>query len=387
MNSSKHIIFHHPQRIVSDGMAGSAVRPFRMLEAFRQLGYEVEVVEGSIFERQQAIEKIKQHVAKGRVFDFVYAESTSQPTALSGGGHFRNHMRKHLLVDWGFFYWLKQRSVFRSLYYRDIYWQFPVYREVTTRRRRMVAVPLYWYDWINYYWLVDHLFLPSLAMTKVLPTPYPAGRVSALPPGCIIPVASQLRLPRSEHDRLELFYVGGVKPPLYDLKPLFEVVKSLDNVFFTVCCRVREWEQIASYYAPVTSPNIRIVHDQGEALNAHYARTDLFMLVRSPDSYLDFAMPIKVFESLGQGVPIVAIDGTEAARFVQREDIGWMVATTDELRQLLIHLHAHPQQIHNKRQQMQSTRERHTWKARAQTVVDTMHWHRDMHQHSSRRER
>lgn len=47
------VIFHSPMRVAADGAVGSAIRPYRMLEAFRQEGYDVIDVTGTAAERRE----------------------------------------------------------------------------------------------------------------------------------------------------------------------------------------------------------------------------------------------------------------------------------------------------------------------------------------------
>jgi len=85
--------------------------------------------------------------------------------------------------------------------------------------------------------------------------------------------------------------------------------------------------------------------------------------------YLDFASPVKVFEALGYGVPIITVAGTEAGRFVEQEGIGWAVADKTELRRLIERLRDNPSELLRIRQAVQAVRWRHTWVARAQEVA------------------
>lgn len=380
MSTIGHMIFHHPQRpIVSDGISGSWVRPFRMLEAFKSLGYQVDVVAGNVRERKRLLEHIYEQYRQGKRYDFVYSESTSQPTTLTvktkwtRRGLLNESVRDHLFLDMRFFRWCRQHQIPLGLFYRDIYWKFDVYYKITTARHRALSLPLYWYDWLIYLFLVDHLFLPSQAMKRVLPTSYPADRVSALPPGCLIPSITQQRLPCLSSGMLELFYVGGVKPPLYDLHPMLEVLQSLKHAHLIICCRQEEWEAVRTSYASFLETSaIHIVHEQGDALERYYRMADMMLLVRAAYPYLDFAMPVKVFESLGYGVPIVTTAGTAAADFIAQEDIGWVASSLEELPALLRHLQAYPHLLMEKRNQVEQIREQHTWKVRAQTVVHTL---------------
>jgi glycosyltransferase involved in cell wall biosynthesis len=320
-------------------------------------------VTGYVGERKKAIEQIKREVAAGRQIDFVYSESSTVPTLLAVG----NYVRPFL--DFGFLKWCREQAIPVGLFYRDFYWRFggpfswPWYK-------RTIANFFYRYDWLKYPQLVDHLFLPSLAVHDMLHGKFPESRVSTLPPGCDVP--NSLGPTKGGTGRLELFYVGGITPPLYDLRPAVEAIRNLEGVFLTLCCRKDDWQQGQSYYVPLDPTRVRVVHESGEALEALYQNADLFVPFRRSHPYLDLAMPVKLFEALGHALPIVTTAGTEAARFVTREGIGWAVSSQQEFVDLLRQLKASPHEIQTRRDRMRQVREHHTWPVRAKQVMDTL---------------
>lgn len=360
------MIFHFPGPLPQEGTSGSRVRVGQMAEGFVRLGYDVKRIVGTPGERQAAFQEAMEEVRQGATFDFVYSESLTRPTLLS-----KQTIRKPFL-DFGFFRWCQRQSLPIGLFYRDVYWRFEVYRQQTPWRTRALALPLYWYDWVQYRRLVNHLFLPSVAMREALPTAWPSERLSALPPGCNIIDVGEENPHRASRNRLELFYVGGIAPPLYDLRPTLAAIRELNDVHLTLCCRREEWEANAHYYAPVDGTKTSVVHEYGKGLEPLYAQADIFVLIRNAHSYLDFAMPVKVFEALGYGVPLVIMEGTEAARFTEREGTGWVVSGAEELCNCLAHLQANPQLIDEKRRHVEAVRMRHRWQDRAQQVADTL---------------
>lgn len=361
------MIFHHPEPILEEGMSGSQVRPFRMWQAFKELGYQIELVAGYARERRQAIQRVRQQVQMGQKVNLVYAESSTTPTLLTE----THHIPTHPFVDFDFWAWLKKQDVPIGLFYRDVHWRFDQHRKNLTWYKRAVAIPFYWYDWIRYRQLVDHLFLPSLGMRSALPGKWEDERSSALPPGCALPETCTGKATYSPGSGLKLVYVGNVIPPLYDLRPLIKVVHALKDVSLTLCCPASAWEQMRAYYEPI-GDRVQIVHASGKALDAHYANADLFAMVWGQSAYLDFAMPVKLFESLGHGVPVITIGQTQAAKLVSREKIGWVAANVQEVRQLLLHLKENPDIIMEKRKHVNVVRRRHTWLTRARRVVDTL---------------
>ncbi len=365
--NEQRIVFHHPRPLIENGSSGSEVRPCRMVCAFENVGFRVEGVFGAAAQRKAEIQRLRQAVRRGERFAFVYAESSTMPTVLTE----RHHLPLHPFLDFGFIRFLKQKGIPIALYYRDIHWRFPHYRSKVNRYKRLVANTFYYYDWCWYRKIVDHLFLPSLAMAKALPFPWPPESLGALPPGCNVIVNDETDSDRN-NESLNLCYVGGVIPPLYDLSEMFEVVQSLDKVNLNLCCRRDEWEIVRSRYLRDGSENVHVVHLGEKELSDFYLKADVFLLFWRPYAYLSFAMPVKLFETMGHGVPVITIEGTEAARFVAEEDIGWVVADKRELRNLIERLRLDRDLLRQKRERVRVRREKHSWAARAEQVSKVM---------------
>lgn len=361
----KRMIFHHPLPLPVESTSGSRVRPLRLLAAFQELGYAVTVVAGDGAERHTALQTIRAEVAKGAAFAFVYAEPPNAPLL------WLNRQQPHRFQEYRFWRWCRGQGIPVGLFYRDVHWRFEQFKVATSWRKRAVLRPLYWVDWLSYYGCVDHLFLPSLGMAAHLPTRWPAARLSALPPGCTSAPTPAVKA-AVDGEPLKLFYVGGIQPPLYDLRPMFAAVAALSGVQLTVCCRPEEWAAARAAYAPFDETKIQIIHAHGAALAQYYMDADLFGLFWQPSAYLDFAMPVKVFEALGYGVPLVTTAGTETARFVASEGIGWVVASQEALCELLVRLRDQRSLVTAQQRQLAVVRQRHTWLARAQTVAEQL---------------
>lgn len=360
------MIFHYPAPLPKSPTSGSKVRIRRMSRVFEEIGYQVQPVIGNESERMRAIDHVKQEVAQGNTYDFVYAESTSGPSLLVNREFF------HPFRDFGFFRWCRSRSVPVGLYYRDVHWRFGIIRPGAPWYKQIHPRILFWFDWLSYYLALDHLFIQSMQMAKHLPTKWPESRLSSLPPGCDVPNIRANRCKQHVDDDLRLLYVGGVVPPIYDLKPMFEFVTKQDRLQLTVCCRDFEWVEVQSYYEPFDREKVRIVHAFGDQLKTLYENTQLFLLLLNPHTYWDFVMPVKVFEAIGFGKPIITTAGTQVARFVEDEDIGWLISNDDEVGNLILSLQANREIVAKKCRQVERVREWHTWQVRAQNVADVL---------------
>ncbi len=76
----KKIIFHLPMEIDKNRPSGSQIRPLKILQAFKNIGYKVDIVMGDVKTRKRQIKKIKRNISNGVKYDFLYSESSTMPT-------------------------------------------------------------------------------------------------------------------------------------------------------------------------------------------------------------------------------------------------------------------------------------------------------------------
>jgi glycosyltransferase involved in cell wall biosynthesis len=301
-------------------------------------------------------------MGRGRRFDFAYAWSPTIPTLM---------IRRNLLRPWidaAFFRWCRRQEIPIGLFYGDVHYRLDHFRANVPWADRGLMQLLYRLDWLVYRRFVDHLFLPSLRMAPYLPTRWPTARMSALLPGCRPAGAHHAR---TGERALQLFYVGGITPPLYDLKPMVDTVAQLPGVHLTLCCREGEWAKAKTYYGSPDPGRIRVVHASGEELELYYEAANVFcMFWRHP--YLEITMPVKVFEALGHSLPLIAAAGTEAGRFTSEAGVGWTPGSGEEFRQLLVRLRDDREEIFEKQRQAAAVRYQHTWQIRARQVASTL---------------
>jgi len=366
LKGSRNCIFHIPMYIDPTVSIGSRVRPRAMLSALQEIGYHVDVVWGWAAERQAALKAVKQKMAEGVVYDFLYSESSTMPTLLTE----KHHWPTHPWLDFDLFRVCHRANVPVGLFYRDVYWRFEQYRRYVTASRRLLAIFFYHLDLIAYRRWVDALFLPNLRMlehVRLWPRQKP---VHALPPGAEV---VDLRLPPVA-DKLRLLYVGSVVPPLYNIATLLQAVaESIETgarVDLTICCPREQWDQRPSEYERWQGGWLRVVHLSGQELRRLYETHHIAMSNWVPSPYLDFSMPIKLFEAVGFGRPVIVPDNTAAADFVVSEGCGWAVGCTpDRLVALLRRLSAYPDEVVQKAAVTCAVRQHHTWGSRAQEVA------------------
>ena len=241
----KRMIFHIPMKIDRNRASASQIRPMKMIEAFKECGYEVVVVEGYGKERKRQIKEIKSNILKGVKYDFLYSESSTMPTLLTE----KNHLPLYPFLDFSFFAFCKKHGIKIGLFYRDIYWVFKKKRSF----KEWVAYIFYKYDILKYNKFLDVLFLPSKEMNAYIPN---------IKVESVIPLPSGLQLhssPKIEHPLLELLFVGAIGG-LYDITLLVKVISGIQGIHLTICCRENEWQKEKINYLPFLNENITIVH-------------------------------------------------------------------------------------------------------------------------------
>jgi len=356
------MIFHHPLPVRPDAQAASGIRPYRMIEAFRALGYEVDAVCGYADERAAAIAAVDRRLAAGGPYAFMYAESSTEPTLLTEP----HHLPVRPWLDFGFFARVKARGVPIGLFYRDVYWRFPAYGAALPWWKAAVARLFYRYDLLQYRRLLDRLYLPSLAMGPHVHW-VARERMAALPPGY-----APRALAHRPADALRLLYVGGLGDH-YRMHALFRALAELPQVELTLCTRAAEWEAVRDQYPLPAAGNVRVVHRSGDGLIELFEQADVCLLYVEPQPYREFAAPVKLYEYIGAERPVLASEGTLAAEFVAAQGIGWSVPyAADAVGALLRRLAADRSLLEPAHAALRRIQDRHSWTARAREVADDL---------------
>lgn len=358
----KHAIFHVPNYIDKNRKSGSHIRPQRMLRAFVDNGYEVDMVMGYGAQRKAMIDLIEANLESGVVYDFCYSESSTMPTLLTEA----NHLPTYPCLDFGFFKTLKASGVPIGLFYRDIHWAFPFYNKLVSKGKQVVTRFFYRYDLKQYNKYVDLLYLPSVEMRKHVPI-IDGIAYKALPPG-VEERAIRQHIPH-DGECLQLFYVGGLGD-LYNVKSLIETVATMENVRLTICTRPEEWKQMKGEYEPLFGNHTQVVHLSGEDLEEAMVRADVAVLYLEPSSYWEFVVPVKLFSYLEANCPVIVTKELGVSNFIESRGVGWSIPYDNaKLRETLLWLQKNPSEIAQKRQRIDAIIQEETWKARAAQVA------------------
>jgi len=362
----KNIIFHIPWKLRLNRASASQIRPQRMLDAFYDSGYQVDVVMGNETEKIKAIKTIRQRINNGKTYDFCYSESSTGPTLIANGW---KETLRYGNSDFSFFRMLKKNKIPIGLFYRDIYWMFDEYMKSHGQFKRIALPILHKYDVKKYKKYVDILYLPSLRMKPYIKDF--TGKTEALPPGSeIMHIKQKIK---KESCGIKLIYVGGVTNQ-YGLMDMIKCMGKIDEkISLNICARKSEWSIRKDYQELVKEKNISVNHVSDRDLAKMYYDSNIGMLFFENVEYWTFAMPYKLFEYIGYGMPVIATEGTAAGDFVKDNQIGWTIPYgSSHLKKLLSDLLVDNNELIKATRNVKRVRDKHSWSRRAEYVAKSL---------------
>lgn len=366
----KKCIFHIPNHIEKNAKSASGIRPWKMLQAFRNIGYEVDAIMGYGKERKAAIKEIKEKIKSGVKYEFLYSESCTMPTTMTE----KHHLPIYPDLDFGFFRFCKKYEIPVGLFYRDFYWKFDVYKNSVAAWKRIPAIVAYKYDLRQYKKYLDKFYLPTKKGYQYLSECNMENILDELPPGSIsdrdiIQRRRDYINGKQYQEGIRLFYVGGMSEEVYGTEIFFKVISSLPRVHLTFCCREEEWVKYEAGYGKYLTNNIEIIHKSGSELIPYYEQTDICLVYQKPSQYTSFSISYKTFEYLGNGIPSIASRGTAIGEFIKKHNIGWCIDYDEaSLKALLCHILDNPKEIADKTEYCLQEIKQQTWESRALKV-------------------
>lgn len=354
----KRMIFHIPYKIDYNRPSGTNIRPQKLIRAFKNIGYEVELVEGYGKERKNIIKEIKKKIKNGIKYEFLYSESSTMPTLLTE----KHHLPIYPFLDFNFIKLCKKNGIKIGLFYRDIHWNFEQYK--VSYIKKIISKFFYKYDLRIYEDLLNVLFLPSKEMKKYIPLKKNIEVHESFPG-----IETYKKIRTKNNSKIKLFYVGGTGD-LYDYKLLLKVIKGFSDMTFSICTRKEEWDCFIKKNSNIEiKENIEIAHFSGEEMEKFAENSDLGILYVNPLKYWEFAVPLKLFQYLTLNIPVLASNGTKVGKIINEYDIGWSIGYSEyELREMLIKICKNRDIIEEKRKNVNSIYFEHTWESRAKKI-------------------
>ncbi len=367
----KSCIFYLPYPLEKTGNRARQLRPRKMLMAFREMGYRVFLIQGYSEKRKARIKLLKSLIGQGVKFDFMYGETSTEPIRLSDP----KHLPVHPFMDFAFFRYLKEQGIPVGIFYCDIYWKFPVYKESVSGWRYYAAIHFYRSEMKKFSEALTRLFIPDLRMCRYMECPEAEAIASALPPGAD-PVTGPEKVQRGRRSfnkhPLEIFYVGGIGA-FYRLDELLKAIEPLEQVRLTICCRENEWETEKEKLLPLMTDRVEVVHKNEDELAPYYEKADIGSLMFEADEYRGMARPVKAYEYLGHHLPVLATKGTAIGDFAEETGFGWSLPFDSEaIRKKLEEILAEPKLLTEKRKLAKALAPENLWISRAKQAAEEL---------------
>ncbi|GAB6168153.1 glycosyltransferase [Clostridium carnis] len=280
--------------------SGSSVRPKKIYDAFIEEGYNVSLLTGQQnrkLERWKNCFKYYKEIRKNK-YEFCYVEPPAGPIF---------NLSDHLLL----LYISKIKKVPTGLFYRDAYWKFADWYEVSGLKKFIINT-MHKFDWFIIKNVCKKIFFPTDMMGDL----FDFKCKEALPPACEL-----LDVKRKNSDIVEIIYVGGMSEQ-YGGKLLLESLDKVNNnkrMNLHLVCREEDAEKIKEYK---DKEWLKIYHASGKELKKIYSKANIAIIPRKVDFYMDFAMPVKLFEYISFGLPIISTNCKEVAKFINSNKIG-----------------------------------------------------------------
>lgn len=362
--SQKRMVFHAPFPVKEGATSASGIRPWKMLQAFKDAGYQVFEITGYAAERRARFASLKRGMAGGWQPDFVYSEAATIPSSFTE----RKHFPLILNLERRIFRYFHDKGVPSGVFYRDVYWAFEDYERSVGKPVAMAMRGLYVREIETFNRYVDVVFLPTEQMGAFIPG-LSGPRQVALPPGSEVAQVAH----RRNDGSLSLLYVGAVGGHHYDIGALLDAVKEVPKVDLTICTRPDQWEAAVRDDPRLLGERIHVVHESGAGLEPLYEAADIACLVMKPQEYRSFAAPMKLYEYLGHGKPVLVSENTHAADVVEATGAGWVVpfdgsAIAGQLRALAENSEA----LEAKTELAAQAGAENTWEERAKFVAKTL---------------
>jgi glycosyltransferase involved in cell wall biosynthesis len=290
-------ILYHSPRPAFDMNRGSGKRPYEMYNAFKNLGHNVDIIQGSGSSR---LKKIFDRQYNWRNYDFCYSEPPTSPL--------------HPVYDYPFILKIQKNNVPFSVFYRDTYWKFPEYSS-----KKGIKKPIYtaahYTDCKIFSELADIVYFPSDFASEIS---FSASTTDTLPPGCNPTKSVQ------DGNVNTIIYVGGILGG-YGIQNLIQTMDLLseEDIMLNLVCRENEYSQISEKKKKkINDLSIDVLHRSGDDLIPLYKKSDIGIMPRKDTYYNNMTMPVKMFEYISFGLPIVATNCKKISDFIQATNCG-----------------------------------------------------------------
>ncbi len=338
-------------------VTGSSVRPKRMLEAFKEAGCNVKLISGNQNDykaRKNAFRDLKTYLQNNRP-DFCYIEPPSGPFFFECDRNAIKLINKYK-IPIGFFY-------------RDIYWKFDsnaFKNRDMDLKNKLKAKIINCMQKRDYQVLKNNIsifYFPSDSVGKCMGL----KNYAVLPPGCV-----ERNYKKNKTEELQAIYVGGATKR-YGIGLILNAWKNIKHIKLNIICPLEQWKDWLTNYPEYNEleDNVKVYHlSDGKELDNLYYEADFALIPILKTEYNDMAIPIKLYEYVSRGLPIVATNCKEMQQIVENANIGLVTEDSPEkFYEAVIELTEKIQKKDIYLEHLIKMRDENTWLMRAKQVI------------------
>lgn len=348
------MLYHAPYELGAL-TSGSRVRPYYMLQAFKQLGYDVTIISGDVTRRKTLVQALDADTLSR--FDFCYSEPSTYPV--------------HPVWDYCFYWKLHRAGVPLGIFYRDAYWKLVPEWGEKSRVKEAIVYARHMADLQLFGHIAEAVFFPTQMLADKISVG--TGKAVLLPGGRLLSET----VTRRPHltPPYTVVYVGTMNTR-YGSSLLLETLELLNEwrpvILEAVCHRADVESQPDLFARYRDAPWLKLHHVHGDALEAIYNRGHVAIIPILRNPYNDLAMPVKLFEYMSYGLPMVVTNCTEMERFVSRTGIGLVADDTPEALAAQVQRLLDDAQLYGQTVAAvtETLADGNLWVSRTQTVVD-----------------
>ncbi|MCB6607645.1 glycosyltransferase [[Clostridium] symbiosum] len=293
--------------------SGSSVRPFKMYQAFKKIEDNVILLEGAIDfinqkKRLSNIKRVNQWLDNNQP-DYCYVESPVYPLLIKEDILL---LRRIYELNIPILYFVRD---FRYLFKEEF---FKVNDSFISYVKKVGLILLYKRD--------EH-FINKVAAITYFPTDSCLKYFKYRDKRVLMPASERIEISQKKRISRTVIYVGGISEE-YGFNRLLDAMRILNNSLtdtykLIVVCRKEELEMPGINHAQLNNYKwLEIRHTTEDKLSSVYHIADVGVISMSNRDYTNLAMPIKTFEYLAYGLPIVATPCYEVKKLVEKHDIG-----------------------------------------------------------------
>lgn len=283
--------------------SGSGVRPKEMYKAFKQLGIDIKLLEGQQNKRKKRKRKVEEILdwLEDSKPDLCYVEPPTGP--------FFNSIDLKLLKK------VHKKGIPMGIFYRDTFWRFPKSWGIPLWKKKILTF-MHKRDLRVFINICDIIYFPGTKGREVLGG-FELKKTGLLPPG-----GAEKTFAEDTFSERNCIYIGGTNEAYggINLIRAFEHLNK-DKIIATLTLISPETADFSKNKYKFPWLNIKHTFDRQE-IEECYRKATFAVIPFKKTPYMEIAIPIKLFEYIGYGLPVISTDCGEIAKVLREYDCG-----------------------------------------------------------------